>query len=164
MPKKKASIYHSMYTIVLMIVLAFFAHNPFQSVHYDVLNIRQTIHLFGYSYYIRDIFPFFDAPATGYYGEPLRMDIQSYVYRLSYKFLLLAFSVGMYQLSITLNLFLQDLPGRKFVRLPYILIVLIGLFLYELLDFLFYAGQTDWIYQAIAVGAALTAIALFVRK
>jgi hypothetical protein len=159
--KQSQSIYASMYSITLLVVLAFFAHNALEAVNYDVLNINYGFELGGYHFFIQDIFPFYDAPKYNHYGDPTRLDLQVYVFRLSNKLITLALTVGMYRLSRALNIFLAEIPGRKFVRLPYILIVLVCLFAYELLDFLFFAGQSNWMFQALATVMALLAIVIF---
>lgn len=153
--KQRRSIYASTYSITLLLVLAHFAHNALESMHYDVLHIHYHFTVGPYAFFIKDIFPFYDAPETGFYDEVVRMDIQTYVFRVSLKLMLLAFAVDRLQLLHTLNIFLKEIPGRAFVRLPYFQIVLVCLFGYNLLDFLFFAGQTNWIYEAMATVAAL---------
>lgn len=155
---KKRSIYSSTYVFTLLIVLSFFAHNAFESIHYDVLHINYTLEMFGTSYFIKDIFPFYDYTGEGVNGGPVRMDIQIYFYRLGFKMLCFLFALDRFTLISTLNIFLREIPGREMVKMPYFTLLLVALFLYELLDFVFFAGQTDWRYQAIIISVALSAI------
>lgn len=157
MPHRKKSIYSFLYTVLLIVLLAFFAHNCFEDIYYDVLQINQPIRLLGYSYVIEDIFPYY----TPNPGEAL--DIQVYVYRFNFKVICFVLSLAVFQLVQTLNIFLQELPGRTFTKLPYFLLVLIGLFFYEFLDFIFFAGQSDWRYQALIVAVALICVRVTIK-
>lgn len=161
--QRRSNIYIRMYAVVATVVLCFFAHNVFEAVNYDVWNVNETIRIGQTSFLVKDFFPFFDPPAADIYGNPTRLDIQIYTYKLGFKSMCLAFSLGLFWLSQALNIFLSELPGRAFVRLPYLLLVLIGLFTFELLDFLFFYGQTDWKLQAILVGAALSYVIFFMK-
>ncbi|WP_187260728.1 hypothetical protein [Pontibacter beigongshangensis] len=161
---RRRSIYRSTYTLTLLIIICFFAHNAFSSLNYDVLHINQSIRLFGQTLFIRDIFPFFDAEETGHYGETVRMDIQIYFYRLGFKVILFLFALDRLKLISTLNIFLREIPGREMVKMPYFTLLLVALFLYELLDFVFFAGQTDWRLQAITVSVALSMIVAYKKK
>lgn len=153
-----SNIYVSMYTITLLVVVLFFAHNAFENVNYNVYAIEHDIQVMGHWFHIHDLFPFYDAPALDYNQQAPRMDIQRYLYRVSTNIMLLALTVGLFRLVMALNIFLKEIPGRRFTRLPYFLIVFICLFGYELLDFLFYAGQTNWIYQAVGTVVALLVV------
>lgn len=160
---KAKNIYTSTYSTTLLIVLVYFAHNILESVHYDVLNINHTFRLGAYSFFIKDIFPFYDAPDAGYYGEVPRMDIQNYIFKLSGKVILVAYSVDRLRLLKTANLLLREIPGREFRRMPYIQMVLVGLFSYNLLDFMFFAGQSNWIAEAFGVFFAIFLICIIKR-
>lgn len=155
MPHRKASIYITMYSIALLVLLAFFGHNALEHSNYDVLHIEETFNVRGKLIHIHDIFPFFDAPSEGHYGEVPRLDIQIYVYRLSQKLILFASWVALYRMCIAFNILAADIPGRSFNRLPYIILVIVGLFGYDLLNFLFFASQGVWIYEALGVVVAL---------
>lgn len=153
-----------MYHIVLIVVLAFFAHNAFEAVEYDVWHVNEVIRIGQTSIHIKDFFLFFDPPKYDHYGYPAKFDIQLYVYRLGFKTICFVFALGMFWLVQAFNIFLKEMPGREFVRLPYILLILVCLFGYELIDFILFYGQTDWRLQAIVVSAALSYVTFFIKK
>lgn len=163
MSKKPArNIYQGMYSTTTLVIILFFAHNIFENLHYDVLHIEYTYYftLFSreYVWHVHDIFPFYDAPTITFYGDVPRYDLQTYIHRLSVKLIMLALMLERYRLTKTLNFFLSEIPGRKFVRMPYLILVLIALFSYELLDFIFFAARTNWIYEMGITIAALVVV------
>ena len=157
---KKASrnIYYKTYLLVGVVIAAFFPHNALQHYYYDVLHIDKTVTFFGYTFFIKDIFPFYDAPETGFYGNVVRYDLQEYVFTLSERVIMLAMAIGWYISIRGFNMFASELPGRRFERMPWILLLLIGLFAYELLDYVFFAAQTAWELQALVFYVLLTII------
>ena len=153
-----------MYSIIFIVLLSFFAHNVFEAVVYDVWHVNKTFSVGNITWYVRDFFLFFDAPTVGYYGEVPALDIQVYTQKLGLKIICFVLALGCYWLLQTLNLFLAEIPGRTFTKMPYILLTLCLLFGYEVLDYILFAGQTDWHYQSIIVMAAISYVILFVKK
>ena len=147
--------------LVWVIISAFFLHNCLESTYYDLLHINKTLRIYRYEFYIQDIFPYYDAPETGIYGETIRFDAQEYVWRVSVKVILLLGAISIYLLVNAFNVLAADLPGRTFVRMPKIMLLVIGLFAYDLGDFIFFAGQTSWKIEAIVFYSLLSGIVLW---
>lgn len=144
MRRSRTSIYETMYSILLMVIVVFFSSNMFSGVPYNVLSIEETYYIGNTALHIHDIFPLYDAPTLNDAGLTPYMDIQSYIYRLSTKLISFALIVGMYRLTTALNIFLSEIPGRRFNRLPRILLVICFLFGFEIVDFVFNASSTAW--------------------
>lgn len=162
MPHRKKSIYLKLYGWFFATVLLFFSHNVFEHYSFDVLHINRTFRweLFGmeYSFFIKDFFYFYDAPNSDY-----QMDIQNYVYKLSIKIIVLIGFLAINRLLEVLNFFLKDLPGRSCENLIAISRCFVGLFLYELFDYIFWAAQTNWIWEAHLFFIALAITSLTVK-
>lgn len=148
----------------MIVLIAFFAHNSFEVVHFNVWQVNQTIQVAGTELFIKDFFLFYDAPETDHYGNVPVLDIQTYAYRLGLKTICFVFALGMFWQFQAFNILANDIPGRKYRRLPYIYLILVALFGYELIDFILCAGQTDWKMQAILTLSALSYVTLFIKK
>ncbi|MBF9252495.1 hypothetical protein I2I11_04245 [Pontibacter sp. 172403-2] len=160
----RRNIYFRTYMLVGVIIAVFFLHNALENKYYDVLHIEKTLHLLGQTFYIRDIFPYYDAPDKGYYGNTVRYDLQEYMYRISQKIIMLTGACCIYLLVQAFNVLAADLPGRTFIRMPKIMVLVVGLFAYDLADFIFTAGQTPWEIEVIIFYTILSTIVLSGKK
>ena len=155
---------YKLFAVAVLYVLCMNAHEVFREVYYDVLNIRQEISMevWGkrYTYYIRDIFPFFDYPDSRSDTYPVYLDIQRY-----------AADIGMKTGTVLLIYFIREALKLCYLLLPEIFRraymfsrFWVWIVFYDLLNYVLYAGQVPWLVEVNMYIVSLLIVTLSERK
>lgn len=149
--KPKYSVYRTMYSILLVLLVTFFMPHLFAGLDYNVMRINEEYNLFGVTFRVNDIFPLRSFPDD----ELHYMSIGTYISTICCRLTSFALTCAVFKLVQVLNMFLADIPGRAFVRIPKLILMFLFLYGFELLDFVLFAGGTDWVFLLLFTSITL---------